>query len=155
MTAQVTIHATAVVVGEAGVLIEGRSGSGKSTLALALLAAKPGIARLVGDDRIILTSAGGRLLARPHSRIAGMIERRGVGLLRVEHEPVCVVRLVVQRDAAPARLPAAASSAERLGVRLPACLCPAGLSASDVAALVLSALDMVNASGCFERLQSA
>ena len=48
------IHATVVLVGEAGVLIRGASGSGKSALALALMseAGRRGLfARLVGDDR--------------------------------------------------------------------------------------------------------
>ena len=51
---QPRVHASALVVGEAGVLIRGPSGSGKSSLALALLALadnRRSFVRLIGDDR--------------------------------------------------------------------------------------------------------
>ena len=50
-----TVHATAIVIGETGVLIRGRSGSGKSSLALALVARvrlAGGFAAFVADDRV-------------------------------------------------------------------------------------------------------
>ena len=49
------LHATAVVVGESGVLLRGPSGAGKSSLALALIWAareRAGFAALVADDRV-------------------------------------------------------------------------------------------------------
>ena len=52
-------------------------------------------ARLVGDDRIALAAAHGRLLARPAQALAGLIEVRGLGIRRLAHEPVAVVGLVV------------------------------------------------------------
>ena len=105
-----TVHASAVLVGARAVLIRGPSGSGKSRLALELIeAARAGrlrFARLVGDDRVHLESVGGRLLVRPAATIAGLIELRGAGLLRVDYEPCAVVGLVVDLDAADAaRLP--------------------------------------------------
>ena len=67
------LHASVVVIGEAGVLISGPSGSGKSSLALALIAAAEGagfFARLVGDDRIAIACKGTRLIARGHPLIS-------------------------------------------------------------------------------------
>jgi hypothetical protein len=93
-----TVHASCVVVGEAGILIRGPSGSGKSALARALidLAHERGLfARLVGDDRIVLTTQGGRLVARPVATIQGLMEVRGQGIAQFAHEGAAVVRLVV------------------------------------------------------------
>lgn len=105
-----TVHASAVLVGARAVLIRGPSGAGKSRLALELLdAARDGrlrFARLVGDDRLHLESVNGRLLVRPAQLLAGLIELRGVGLLRRDYEPCAVVGLVVDLDAVDAqRLP--------------------------------------------------
>src|SRR5262249_47734473 len=76
-----TVHASAVLVGARAVLIRGPSGAGKSRLALDLLAThaagRPCFARLVGDDRVLLERAGGRLLVRPAASLAGLLEVRG------------------------------------------------------------------------------
>ena len=77
-----TVHAACVVLGEAGVLIRGESGAGKSSLALGLIEAAPAhglFGALVADDRVRITCAHGRLVARPHPAIAGRIELRGLG----------------------------------------------------------------------------
>jgi len=105
-----TVHASAVLVGARAVLIRGPSGSGKSKLARELIESArgngSGFARLVGDDRVHLEAASGRLLVRPAQALAGLLEVRGVGVLRVDHEPVAVVGLVVDLNAADAeRLP--------------------------------------------------
>ena len=105
-----TVHASAVLVGARAVLIRGPSGAGKSRLALELLdaagAGRLRFARLVGDDRVHLESVNGRLLVRPAQALAGLIELRGVGILRRDYEPCAVVGLVVDLDAADAeRLP--------------------------------------------------
>jgi hypothetical protein len=104
------VHATAVVIGEAGVVIFGPPGSGKSSLALALIegAGSGCFAGLVGDDRVRLTAHGARLLVEGHPRIRGQIERRGQGVLTRSVELIAVVRLVVElgaADAPAARLP--------------------------------------------------
>ena len=115
------LHATAILIGEDGVLIRGPSGSGKSALALALLAAVSGadrFAQLVADDTVLAEVRHGRLVARPHPATAGRIERRGVGLLAVPQASACVVRAVVDLaapdEAAPERLP----GPEAMGVTL-------------------------------------
>jgi HPr kinase/phosphorylase len=105
-----TVHASAVLVGARAVLIRGPAGSGKSRLALALIeAARSGVlafARLVADDRAHVEAVNGRLLVRPAERLAGLIEVRGLGLRRLPFEPVAVVGLAVDLDAADAeRLP--------------------------------------------------
>lgn len=120
-----TIHASAVLVGSRAVLIRGAAGTGKSRLALALIAARGSgalsFARLVGDDRVHVEAAHGRLLVRPAGTLAGLIEVRGLGIRRVPHEPVAVVGLVVDLGAADAeRLPGPESaSTEVAGVVLP------------------------------------
>jgi serine kinase of HPr protein (carbohydrate metabolism regulator) len=120
-------HATALAIGEAGLLIRGPSGAGKSRLALDLLAeaGRRGLfARLVGDDRVALAHHAGRLLARPHPAIAGRIESRGEAILDLPHEHAVVVRLVVDIQPAnadaPARLPAPDPTTQLCGLDLPA-----------------------------------
>src|SRR5579862_7561451 len=104
-----TVHASAVLVGARAVLIRGPSGSGKSRLVLDLVAAARGgalrFARLVGDDRVHVEPAHGRLLVRPAAALAGLIELRGAGILKVPYEPSAVVGLVVDLAAAAERLP--------------------------------------------------
>jgi HPr kinase/phosphorylase len=120
-----TIHASAVLVGAKAVLIRGASRSGKSRLALALLqAAQAGqlpFARLVADDRAHVEAVHGRLLVRPAAALSGLLELRGIGIKRVEAEPVAVVGWVVDLGAEDAaRLPEEqACEAVIEGIRLP------------------------------------
>lgn len=132
------IHASCVLVGEAGILIRGPSGSGKSTLARDLLdeAGLAGrLARLVCDDRVAIEARHGRLVARGVPAIAGRLELRGVGLLRVAHEASAVVRLVVDCGAEPVgRLPEVAETrVELCGLSLPRLMQPRGSACSRVA----------------------
>ncbi|HEY3640141.1 MAG TPA: HPr kinase/phosphatase C-terminal domain-containing protein [Xanthobacteraceae bacterium] len=120
-----TVHAAAVLAGPRAILIRGPAGAGKSRLALALIQAAQcrliTFARLVGDDRIELAAAHGRLLARAPRALAGLLEVRGLGIRRLDYEPVAVVGLVVDL-ATPAaeRLPAAAEQqVEVAGIILP------------------------------------
>lgn len=135
-----TIHATAVVIGERGVLIRGVSGAGKSRIAQALLdAAERGgkFGRLVADDRVMVRSLHQRVIARPHPAIAGRIEERGAGLLPVAHEPAVRIACIIDIEAAqPARLPAERESSIA-GVALPALSLPAGLAPDESAARIL------------------
>jgi HPr kinase/phosphorylase len=119
------VHASVVLIGERALLIRGPSGSGKSRLASALLdAARTGIlsyARLVADDRVKIFAADGRLLAAASETIRGMIEIRGLGIRRVDCEPLALVGLVVDLAAEDgARLPeTSAGEVEILGVKVP------------------------------------
>jgi HPr kinase/phosphorylase len=92
------IHATAVLIGAAGILIRGPSRAGKSSLALALLAESARLscfARLIGDDRISVERQGENLVLRGHPAIQGKIERRGQGILDVPWEPAAFARYVI------------------------------------------------------------
>ena len=119
-----SVHATTVVIGEAGVLIRGASGAGKSVLALALIgqARQAGLfSQLVADDRTALRASGGRLMAQPVSPLEGLIERRGLGLTPEPHQPAVVVRLIVDLSGTePARMPEPEDLVDRLaGIDLP------------------------------------
>ena len=93
-----SLHASALVLGEAGVLIRGPSGSGKSALTLALLQLAGDrclFARLIGDDRVLIRAQSGRILAQGAPAIHGLVERRGYGIVGAPTEACAVVRLVV------------------------------------------------------------
>jgi len=101
------VHGTAVAFGGRGLLILGASGTGKSTLALALVRAG---AALVADDRVELVRRGKALVARPPAATVGLIEARGLGILRLPVQSEAVVTLVVDLDRAPAaRMPQGAT----------------------------------------------
>lgn len=92
-------HASAVVLGDRGIVIAGTSGAGKSQLALALVAdilASGRFARLVADDQIFLSAHNGRLTCSAPPTIAGLIEVRGLGPRPVAHEPKASVDLLVR-----------------------------------------------------------
>ena len=135
------IHASALVIGEKGVLVRGPSGAGKSRLVAALLHAGRAEGRftgLVGDDRIALASRGGRLVAAGHGGVAGLIERRGLGLCASGTLSPAVVSHVVDLVGETARLPDPAETRVRLeGVELPRLRVLSELSGGDQAALVL------------------
>lgn len=102
------MHGTVVALNGAGVLLRGPSGSGKSDLALRLLA--DGWV-LVADDRVLLTVAGEQLVAHCPDTLRGMLEVRGMGVVRLttgEWASAADVRLVVDlvdsADAVP-RMP--------------------------------------------------
>ncbi|MBO6825214.1 MAG: HPr kinase/phosphatase C-terminal domain-containing protein [Sneathiella sp.] len=76
----IKIHATTVAIDQQGILLMGPSGSGKSDLALRLLEAG---AKLVSDDYTEISLEDGRLMARPPVTIAGLMEVRGMGVIKV------------------------------------------------------------------------
>lgn len=136
-------YAVAVLLASTGVLLRGRSGSGKSALALALIdrfQARGDFAALVGDDRVMIEACAGRLIARPHPAIAGMIEARGLGLVSVPHEKACQLHAIIDIGAPgepPTRLPEEAEKcAELAGIALPR-VCVAGCDDVSVAKIIL------------------
>lgn len=87
-------------------LIQGPSGSGKSALALELIGRG---ARLISDDRTRLALRDGWPWALAPERLAGVIEARGVGLLRTPYSAGAPLALVVDlAEVESARLPAPA-----------------------------------------------
>ncbi|MDD3447254.1 MAG: HPr kinase/phosphatase C-terminal domain-containing protein [Zavarzinia sp.] len=93
----VTLHGTCVALEGKGVLLRGPSGAGKSDLALRLIERG---ARLVADDQVVLTRKGDSLLATAPSALAGLMEVRGLGILRFEALAEVLLALVV--DLVPA-----------------------------------------------------
>lgn len=86
------VHATCVSLYGAGLIIRGPSGAGKSDLALRLIDRG---ARLVADDRVDLLVSDNGVIARAPETLAGLLEVRGLGILRVPVLEATVVRLVV------------------------------------------------------------
>lgn len=89
----VILHASCVAAHGGALLIMGPSGAGKSALALQMMALG---AQLVSDDQTELFTSDQGLMARcPAPAIFGLIEARGVGLLRAEPLAEAAVTLVV------------------------------------------------------------
>jgi HPr kinase/phosphorylase len=111
------LHATCISVGLRGILLAGEPGAGKSDLALRLIDRG---AKLVADDIVILAQKGRSIIAAAPENMRGLIEVRGVGVLKLKHRPKVALSLVVclvdsgQVD----RLPYP-QSYPCLGVRLP------------------------------------
>jgi HPr kinase/phosphorylase len=98
------VHGTSIALDGAGILLRGPSGSGKSDLALRLIDAG---ARLVADDQTLLERLGEEVSLRAPPSIAGQMEVRGLGIVRVPAIAAAPLRLVVDlvpRDAVE-RLP--------------------------------------------------
>ena len=114
------IHSSAVAfeVGgqSAGVLILGRSGSGKSELALELMAIG---AVLVSDDQTLLRRDGASIIAQAPPTIRGLIEMRGLGILRARVLDTAKLVAVVNLDETEAQRLPERVFADVLGVQLP------------------------------------
>lgn len=110
------MHATTVALGDLAVLIRGVSGSGKSDLALRLIDSG---AQLVADDQTCLRKDEGRLWASPPAAIAGLLEVRGLGLVRLPYRRDVAVAVVVDLvDAAGIERLPEAETADVCGVPL-------------------------------------
>jgi HPr kinase/phosphorylase len=78
---ELLVHATAIAIEGEAVLLRGPSGAGKSDLGLRLIDEG---ASLVADDQTLLRRSGERIVACAPAAIAGLIEVRGVGIVRLE-----------------------------------------------------------------------
>jgi HPr kinase/phosphorylase len=151
MSAGAGLHGTALIYGDSGVLILGPSGSGKSALALALIARARSAGHfgaLIGDDRIWLREANGRLIASGAIELAGVIERRMAGLLTVPCESAAVVQLIVElseRGQSWPRLPGEPDILKLKGIDSPRLALDSGQSASDQATAVDERLGLMAA----------
>lgn len=142
MNGPLLVHATAVALDGRAVLLRGPSGSGKSDLALRLIDAG---ARLVADDQSEVWREGDTVVVRAPAAIAGLIEVRGIGIVRLaalERAPVALVADLVPAERVE-RLPER-QSATLFGIALPL-VAIAPFEASAVAKLRL-ALDALTAS---------
>ena len=139
------VHATCVALRPRGrswraVLLRGPSGAGKSDLALRLIEAG---ARLVADDQTELVRRGNSVVASAPAGIAGLIEARGIGIVKLGRDQLVArapVALLV--DLAPPehieRLPEPARE-RLLGLDLPVLmLAPFEASASAKLRLALT-----------------
>ena len=88
----IQVHGTSVAWNGAALLLRGPPGSGKSDLALRLIEAGAG---LIADDQTRLTVRKGRLYASVPPPIAGLLEIRGVGIVKVAAAPPAPLALVV------------------------------------------------------------
>ncbi|WP_146587139.1 HPr kinase/phosphorylase [Puniceibacterium confluentis] len=112
----VTLHATAVCVGSRAALIRGASGSGKSALALEMMSRG---AQLVADDRVVLQAENAGIRLSAPDAIRGLIEARGVGILRAEPATTAWLFCVIDLDhPEPDRLPQVRKT-ELLGITVP------------------------------------
>jgi HPr kinase/phosphorylase len=118
---------------DAGLLLLGESGAGKSDLALRLIERG---AMLVADDRVELSVRYGQLIGRAPENLAGLIEVRRVGIIRVLHAVEATICLVITLDppmlspdgASKPRLPDAARYAPPGQLDLQECAWPPLLS---------------------------
>ena len=146
-----TVHASAALVDGTGVLVRGPSGSGKSSLVLALILADRARNRLIADDRVALTEADGRLIAAPPPALAGLIEIRGYGIVRLPYVAAQEIGLVVDfvLDAEVARMPPAEARLVRLGgVELPRLTVPIGLADAAIRVRAVLMAGVSTAAGC-------
>ena len=104
MTGRLLLHATAIAIDGSAVLLRGASGSGKSDLALRLIDAG---ARLIADDQSELIRRGEEIIVRSPATIGGLLEVRGIGIVRLDALPEAPVALLVDLIAPEAveRLP--------------------------------------------------
>ncbi|MBO6519444.1 MAG: serine/threonine protein kinase [Rhodospirillales bacterium] len=86
------LHASAVAIGGRGILLLGPSGAGKSDLALRLI---DDGAVLVADDRVDIAVSEADVFLSPPNVLAGLLEVRGVGIVRRDHEAKVSLSLVV------------------------------------------------------------
>jgi serine kinase of HPr protein (carbohydrate metabolism regulator) len=117
LSAGTHVHATTVAIDGRAVLLRGPSGAGKSDLALRLIDAG---ARLVADDQSELYRDVETVRVRAPATIAGLIEVRGIGIMRLR--PLESAPLVLIADLLPPegleRLPQRRTEAI-LGIAIP------------------------------------
>ena len=118
------LHGSAVMLDGAGLLIIGTPGSGKTSLILSLICQHG--ATLIADDQVIVRRQNEQLLLSAPPRLAGMIEVRELGLVRLPHtEVACPLALIVQLASAetlerlPAQRPGQARGECLLGLSIP------------------------------------
>ena len=96
MSEPLLVHATAVAIEGHAVLLRGSPGAGKSDLGLRLIDAG---AVLVADDQCELRRAGSVIVVRAPAAIAGLLEVRNLGILRVATLPEAPLALIADLTA--------------------------------------------------------
>lgn len=101
------VHATCIAVDGMGLLLLGPPGAGKSDLALRLID-QPGhglngpvkLSRLVADDQVLIRREGERLIAAPPASLAGLLEVRGLGIMKVSYLPEATLAAAIALEPA-------------------------------------------------------
>jgi HPr kinase/phosphorylase len=96
------VHATTVAIAGRAIMLRGPSGSGKSELALRLIE-QPGSglgrvamkANLVADDQTEVYQRNKRLWVRCPKTIFGLMELRGLGIVKIKPHVPCPLALIV------------------------------------------------------------
>lgn len=117
METQEPLHGSAFNFKGAGCLILGASGTGKSRLLAEAMALG---AKLVADDRLTLQLMLGMLAVAPVPQLMGIMELRGLGLVKInDFIAKQMIHVVIELDpAADSRLPEA-EKRTYLGVEVP------------------------------------
>ena len=88
------IYATCLELNHKGILLIGPSGSGKSDLALRLIKEKQ--ATLIADDRTDIELVSGEVIASCPQPIQGLLEVRGIGIVKMPHKEKSKISLVIE-----------------------------------------------------------
>ncbi|MFL0357214.1 HPr kinase/phosphorylase [Erythrobacter sp. GH1-10] len=115
-TPDTLVQASAVAIDGRALLIEGPPGSGKSSLALALIDRGAG---LIGDDGVSLMPESGTVLAACPPNIAGLIEVRGVGLVRLPATEQAPLALILTLGGESERLPETLATRTIFDIEIP------------------------------------
>lgn len=98
--AETLLHGTAVALGERVAIIRGPSGTGKSDLALRCLFLPNNHLvghkiELVADDQVLLNLQGFKIYASAPPSLTGLLEVRGLGILKLPSRSFLPVYLIV------------------------------------------------------------
>jgi len=95
------LHASCVAIDGRAVLLTGSPGAGKSDLALRLI---DGGAQLIADDQTLLHREKDMLLASAPDAIAGMMEIRHIGLMKMPFVKTAPVAFYIELTALNAEI---------------------------------------------------
>lgn len=115
---QLNMHATAVAIAGAGLMICGTSGSGKSDLALRLIDRG---ATLISDDYVDIARTSKNLLLSPPANLAGKLEVRSLGIIERDHVSAIPLKLIIKLNNNPDRFPMDKQTMILLGITIPFC----------------------------------
>ncbi len=91
---EMRLHATTVAVENHALVIQGSAASGKSSLALHLIESFG--AHLISDDQTYFYAHEGKVYAHPPENLQGLLEVRGLGILRIPYRAPVPVGVCVQ-----------------------------------------------------------